>query len=244
VANLDFEDTIMTDTPGSASSSSASSESSITDKARLAQWHDDAVPAADEPNLHERVRELTSRVLHERKMNMQELREIIGVLTHGVGSGLASRGEEMKTGLKETVSGLDEAAGSAAQKVSYALLEAVDQGRSFRDHELRERLAQLRTLESQLVDTLRQTANQSGGKLKAEMAALSTHLKNSGPRTGEQMRDALQQLASGVKATAETSRERFNEAASTTTDRLSEVASGVLAAMSEALKRQSERRRH
>lgn len=234
----------MNDTPGSASNNSASSESSITDKARLAQWHDEAVTAAGEPHLHERVRDLTARALHERKMNFHELREIVAAITSGVGSGLAARGMEMKTGLKEAVSGVDEAVGSAAQKVSYTLREAVDQGRSFRDNELRERLEQLRNLESQLVDALRLTAHQSGGKLKEEMEILSTHLKNSGTRTGEQARDALQQLASGVKTTAGTSRERFYEAASTTSDRLSQVASGVLAAVSEALKRQSERLRH
>lgn len=228
----------MNETPASVPG-----ESSITDKSRLAQWHDEAAAAAGEPDLHERVRELTSRALHERKMNLHELREIVGAITSGVGSGLASRGEEMKAGLKEAVSGIDEAVGSAAQKVSYTLREAADQGRSFRDHELRDSLEQLRTLESQLVDTLRQTASQSGGKLKEEMETLSTHLKNSGTRTGEQVRDALQQLASGVKTTAETSRERFSEAASITRDRLSEAASGVLAAMSDALKRQSERLR-
>lgn len=223
---------------------SVSNESSITDKAQLAQWHDEAAKAAGEPNLHERVRDLTARALLERKMNFQELREIVGAITSGVGSGLVSRGGEMKAGLKQAVSGLDEAVGSAAQKVTYTLREAADQGRSFKDHELKDSLEQLRTLESQFVDTLKQTASQSGGKLKAEMETLSTHLKNSGSRTGEQVRDALQQLASGVKETTETSRERLNEAASTTRDRLSEAASGVLAAMSDALKRQSDRLRH
>ncbi|MBT9568692.1 MAG: hypothetical protein IV085_10390 [Thiobacillus sp.] len=223
---------------------SASSESSITDKAQLAQWHDEAAAAAGEPNLRERVRDLTSRALRERKMNFHELRGILGAITSGVGSGLASRGGEMKAGLKEAVSGLDEAVGTAAQKMSYTLREAADQGRSFRDHELKDSLEQLRTLESQLIDTLKQTANHSGGKLKEEMETLSAHLKNSGTRTGEQVRDALQQLASGVKTTAETGRECLSEAATTTADRLSEAASGVLAAMSDALKRQSDRLRH
>ncbi|MFP5418259.1 MAG: DUF6781 family protein [Gammaproteobacteria bacterium] len=229
----------MNDTP-----TSTPGQSSITDKAQLAQWHDEAAAAAGAANLHERVRDLTARALQDRKMNFQELREIVAAITSGVGEGLAARGDELKTGLKAAVSGLDEALGSAAQRVSYTLREAADQGRSFRENELRDNLEQLRNLESQLVDALKQTASQSGGKLKDELDLLSTHLKNSGTRTGEQVRDALQQLASGVKATAETSRERLRESAGTAADRLSEAASGVLAAMSDALKRQSERLRH
>ena len=104
-------------------------------------------------------------------------------------------------------------------------------------------LEQLRDLEAQFVDTLKQTASQSCGKLKEELNMLSEHLKNSGTRTGEQVREGLQQMASGVKATTEAGREKLSETASTATDRLAEVASGVLAAVSDALKRQSDRLR-
>ena len=150
----------------------------------------------------------------------------------------------MKEGLKQAVSGLDEAVSSAAQKASYTLREAADQGRAFKDNELKTSLEQLRDLEFQFVDTLKQTASQSGGKLKEELDILSEHMRNSGTRTGEQVREAFQQLVSGVKSTTETSREKLGESTSAATDRLSEVASGVLAAVSDALKRQSDRLRH
>lgn len=222
---------------------SAQNETSIPDNAQLAQWRDEAEAAASEPNLRERVRELTARALHERRMDLQELREIVGAITSGVGSGLAARGGEMKEELKQAVSGLDDAVGSAAQKVSYALREAADQGRAFKDNELKASLEQLRDLEIQFVDTLKQTASQSGGKLKEELGTLSEHLKNSGTRTGEQVREALQQMASGVKANTAAGREKLGETAGIATDRLAEVASGVLAAVSDALKRQSDRLR-
>lgn len=223
--------------------SSASNEPSIPENAQLAQLRDEAAAAASKPDLRERVRDLTARALHERRMDLQELREIVGAITSGVGSGLAAHGGEMKAGLKQAVEGLDDAISSAAQKVSYTLREAADQGRAFKDNELKASLEQLRDLETQFVDTLKQTASQSGGKLKEELDTLSEHLKNSGTRTGEQVREALQQMASGVKATTEAGREKLSETASTATDRLAEVASGVLAAVSDALKRQSDRLR-
>ncbi|MDP1929486.1 MAG: hypothetical protein Q8K62_13355 [Thiobacillus sp.] len=218
-------------------------ENSIPDNTQLAQWHDEAEAAAATPDLRERVRELTARALQDRRMTFSELRAIVGAISSGVGSGLTARGGEMKEGLKQAVSGLDEAVGSAAQNVSYTLREAVGKGKAFKDEELKASLEQLRDLESQFVDTLKQTAKQSGGKLKEELEYLSDHLKHSGTRTGEQVREALQQMVSGLKSSGEAGRAGLSESASTATERLSKVASGVLEALSDSLKRQSDRLR-
>jgi gas vesicle protein len=218
-------------------------ESESATNAQLVQLHDEAAAAVATPDLHERVRELTARALHDRRMALNDMQDIIAAITSGVGSGLTARGGEMKEGLKQAVSGLDAAIGSAAQATSYALREAAAQGKSFKDNELQTSLEQLRDLEKQLVDTLKQTAKQSGGKLKEELDNLSEHLKNSGTRTGEQVREALQQLASGVKASSEAGRAGLSDTASAATERLSMVASGILAALSDSLKRQSERLR-
>ena len=221
----------------------ASSETSIPENAQLTQWHDEAAAAASGPDLRERVRELTARALRERRMALQDLREIVGAITSGVGSGLAARGGEIKDGLKQAVAGLDDAVGSAAQAASYTLREAAEHGKAFKDNELKASLEQLRDLEAQFVDTLKQTAKQSGGKLKEELDTLSEHLKHSGTRTGEQVREALERLAHGVKAGTDAGRAGLGESASTAIERLSQVASGILAAVSESLKRQSERLR-
>jgi gas vesicle protein len=225
------------------SNTPASNETSIHENEQLVQWHDEAAAAASEPDLRERVRELTARALHERRMALQNVREIVTAVASGVGSGLTARGGEIKDGLRQAVSGLDDAVGSAAQAVSYSVREAVEQGRAFKDNELKASLEQLRDLESQLVDTLKHTASQSGGKLKEELGYLSDHLKHSGTRTGEQVREALQQLASGVRASGEAGRAGLSESASVATERLSQVASGVLSALSDSLKRQSDRLR-
>ena len=221
----------------------ASSETSIPDNTQLVQLHDEAAAAVSAPDLHERVRELTARVLHERRMALNDIRELVAAISSGVGSGLTARGGEMKDGLKQAIGGLDEAVGSAAQAASYTLREAATQGKAFKDNELKASLEQLRDLEAQIVDALKQTASQSGGKLKEELGYLVDHMKHSGTRTGEQAREALQQLASGVKASSDAGRAGLSESASTATERLSQVASGILAALSDSLKRQSERLR-
>ncbi|MDA8128583.1 MAG: hypothetical protein M0Z73_07810 [Betaproteobacteria bacterium] len=221
----------------------ASSDTSIPDNTQLVQLHDEAEAAASAPDLYERVRDLTARMLRERRVALNDVRELVAAVSSGVGSGLSARGGEMKDGLKQAIAGLDEAIGSAAQAASYTLREAVSQGKGFKDNELKASLEQLRDLEAQIVDALKQTASQSGGKLKEELEYLSDHLKISGTRTGEQVRDALRQLADGVKASGEAGRAGLSESAAAATKRLSQVASGVLDALSESLKRQSERLR-
>lgn len=221
----------------------ASSDTSIPDNTQLVQLHDEAAAAASAPDLYERVRDLTARMLRERRVALNDVRELVTAVSSGVGSGLSARGGEMKDGLKQAVAGLDEAIGSAAQAASYTLREAVSQGKGFKDNELKASLEQLRDLEAQMVDALKQTASQSGGKLKEELEYLSDHLKVSGTRTGEQVRDALRQLADGVKASGEAGRAGLSESAAAASKRLSQVASGVLDALSESLKRQSERLR-
>lgn len=224
---------------------SPTGETPILEQAQFKQLHDEAEAAASEPepDLRERVRELTSRALHERRMALGDIGAIIGAITSGIGSGLTSRGGQIKDGLKQAAAGMDDAIGSAAQAVSYALQEAASQGKAFKDNELKASLEQLRDLETQLVDTLKQTANQSGGKLKEELGYLGDHLKHSGTRTGEQVRVALQQLADGVKISGQAGRAGISESASTATMRLSQIASGILQALSDSLKRQSDRLR-
>ena len=218
-------------------------ESSIPQNPQLAQLREEAARAAVEPDLRERVRELASRALHERRMALADVRAIAGAIAEGVGSGLAARGGEMKQGLKEAVAGLDDAVSSAAQATSYAIGEAVDQGRAFKDNELKASLEQLRDLESQLVDALKTTAKQSGGKLKEELEHLGDHLKIAGTRTGEQARESLGQFAAGLKRSGSAGRAGLSESANAAGERLAQVASGVLEALSDSLKRQSERMR-
>ena len=112
----------------------ASSETSIPDNSQLVQLHDEAAAAVSAPDLHERVRELTARMLHERRMTLNDIRELVTAISSGVGNGLAARGGEMKDGLKQAIAGMDEAVGSAAQAASYTLSEAAAQGKAFKDY--------------------------------------------------------------------------------------------------------------
>ncbi|HQT01087.1 MAG TPA: hypothetical protein PL023_12360 [Thiobacillus sp.] len=215
----------------------------VPQNSQLMQLRDEAAAAADSPDLRERVREWTARALHDKRLTLEDMRAIVGAVTEGVNSGLSARGGELKAGLKQAVSGLDDAFGSAAQAASYTIREAVEQGRAFKDNELKTSLEELRDLEARFVDTLRQTARQSGGVLKDELDQLAGHMKVTGTRTGEQVREALGEFAAGIRSSAAAGRAGLGESATAAGEKLSQIASGVLAAVSDSLKRQSERLR-
>lgn len=219
------------------------SDPALTESAQLQQLHDEAAGTAAAPNLRERVRELTARALAERRVALGDVRALVTAITQGVGSGLAARGGEMREGLKQAVSGLDDALGSAAQSAAYAIDEAVEQGRMFKETELKGTLEQLRDLESHLLDTLKSAARQSGGKLKEELEHLTDHLKITGTRTGEEVREALGRFAAGLGRSGVAGRAGLTESAEVASERLAQVASGVLEGLSESLKRHSERLR-
>ncbi|MEQ1663290.1 MAG: DUF6781 family protein [Thiobacillus sp.] len=219
-----------------ASSPTPDTAPSIPETPLLLQWQAeaaDAVTAAAPPDLHERVRELTARILHERRVPLADARDVIRALT--------ACGSELKGGLKEATAGLDEALSHAAEAASLSLREMTSQGRAFKDNELKSSLTHLRDLESQLVEGLKDTAALSSGKLKEELGSLAEHMKLNGTRTGEQVKESLTRLAQGLKASGKASQSGVREAAELASERLSEAASGVLAAMADSLKRQSER---
>lgn len=215
----------------------------IPENAQLMQLRDEAAAAAGAPDLRERVREFTARALHDKRLALEDMRAIVAAVTEGVNTGLSASGGELKAGVKQAVSGLDDAFGSAAQAISYTIREAVEQGRAFKDNELKTSLEELRDLEARFVDTLRQAARQSGGALKDELEQLAGHMKIAGTRTGNQVREALGEFADGVKTGATAGRAGLDESVTVASQRLSQIASGVLAAVSDSLKRQSERLR-
>jgi hypothetical protein len=202
-----------------------------------------AEEAVGQPDLRERVRDLTARALQDRRLSLSELREIVGAVTAGVGNGLTAHGGEVKAGLKQAVDGLDDAIGGAAEAVSLTLREAVSQGREFKDSELKETLERLRDLEGQFVDTLKDAAQKSSGKLKEEWSSMAEHLSHTGTRTGERVRDSLTQLSQGVKTSTAAGQSGVKQAVEVAGERLAHIASGVLEALSDSLKRQSDRLR-
>jgi len=193
-------------------------------------------------NLRDRARQITLDALKDGKLSLEEIRNIGQAITEGVSLGLAGRGGELKSGLKEAVNGMDEAIGQAAQRVSMTFREAIERGKDFNEMELKSSIERMRDLERDFVESLKDVAGKSGGKIKEELTEISGHLGRTGTDTGGRVKESLGALYTTLNAQAGSTSSSLQDAARTTAARLADLASGVLAGFSEAIKHKPENR--
>jgi gas vesicle protein len=198
--------------------------------------------ASEGGNLRDRARQITLDALKDGKLSLEEIRNIGQAITEGVSLGLAGRGGELKSGLKEAVNGMDEAIGQAAQRVSMTFREAIERGKDFNEMELKSSIERMRDLERDFVESLKDVAGKSGGKLREELTEISGHLGRTGTDTGGRVKESLSALYTTLNAQAGSTSSTLQDAARTTAARLADLASGVLAGFSEAMKHKPEKR--
>lgn len=192
-------------------------------------------------NLRDRAKQITLDALRDGKLSLDEIRSIGQAISEGVSLGLAERGSDLKSGLKEAVSGMDEAIGQAAQRVSMTFREAIERGKDFNEAELKSSIERMRDLERDFLESLKDVAGKSSGKLKEELTEISGHLGRTGTDTGGRVRESLGALYSSLSAQAGTTTSSLKDAAQVTTARLADLASGVLAGLSETIRHKSDK---
>lgn len=192
-------------------------------------------------NLRDRAKQITLDALRDGKLSLDEIRSIGQAISEGVSLGLAERGSDLKSGLKEAVSGMDEAIGQAAQRVSMTFREAIERGKDFNEAELKSSIERMRDLERDFLESLKDVAGKSSGKLKEELTEISGHLGRTGTDTGGRVRESLGALYSSLSAQAGTTKSSLKDAAQVTTARLADLASGVLAGLSETIRHKSDK---
>lgn len=191
-------------------------------------------------DLRDRAKQITLDALRDGKLSIDEIRNIGQAITEGVSLGLAERGSDLKNGLKEAVGGMDEAIGQAAQRVSMTFREAIERGKEFNEAELKSSIERLRDLERDFVESLKDVAGKSSGKLKEELSEISGHLGRTGTDTGGRVMESLSVLYNTLNSQAGSTSATLKDAAQVTAARLADLASGVLAGLSESIRKKNE----
>lgn len=194
----------------------------------------------DVSDIRTRVRDLTLRALQSRRLETDEIREVVRAVAEGVSLGAEHRAGEVKQALASALSGLDDALAKAAQATHLALQELVSKSRDFTDQDLRRALDDLRVTEQALLDTLGQVADVAGSKIRQELKDAVEHARRSGTDTGASVKATLSDLGSHLSASLQASKHAGQDAANTLSSRLAALASGILAGMAEALREKSE----
>jgi hypothetical protein len=191
--------------------------------------------ASEDEGLRERVRALVMQALVERRADSAAVKSVLRSALTGIDGGLAQRGVQAGGAVREAVKGLDEAVARSVYALRMALDEAWGQGREFADSDVKEAVSSLQDLEDDLLITLKNAADDSKSWLKAEYTDLAAHLARNGTDTGAQVRDVMQRMNSRLVSAAVGSGADAKSAVSTTRTRLSEVTSGILRGLADAL---------
>lgn len=189
------------------------------------------------PDLHERVKAATVAALRDGKISVDELRSIGRSLTEGISLGLSRRGGGVKEGLSEAISGLGQAYGEVSERISLTLKESLERGKGFKDADLKEPLDRLKSLQEEFRAVLKDLTDKSGQHLKGEWHEVADHITKVGSDIGGRMRESAESLYNRLHGETREAREAVRSVLGEGGSRVSDAASGLMAGVSEVLKK-------
>jgi hypothetical protein len=187
----------------------------------------------DQP-IRDRVKELTSQVLQQGRVDPQAVRDVVGaVLGRTPGSTVAS-GAKAREFFADAVRQLDEALVKSASATHGALQQLASRGQDFTDNDLKEALVSLRKLEEDYVAVANRLGEAMSANLRREMTELAVHAQNLGVEASVRVANIMGEFASSMGAGSGLATVRGASA------RMAMAASGVLAGIADALRDQTE----
>ena len=188
-------------------------------------------PAGSETQeIRERVKELTSQVLHRGQLDPEAVRNIVRAVIGGSPGNVSVSGPEARELFADTVRELDEALVKSASAAHDALRQLASRGKDFTDNDLKEALVRLRSLEQDYAAAASRIAEAMTSNLRREIMELTVHAQNVGVEASAGAASAISRFAEGVGATP------GMKAMRDASVRMVLVASGVLAGVADALR--------
>jgi hypothetical protein len=195
----------------------------------------DAAPTMveDQP-IRERVKELTSQVLQQGRVDPEAIRGVVSaVLGRAYGSTEVS-GAKAREFFADAVRQLDDALVKSASATHGALQQLASREQEFTDNDLKEALVSLGKLKEDYVAVANRLAEAMSANLRSEMTELATHAQNLGVEASVRVASMMGEFANSMGASSGLASVRG------ASSRMAMLASGVLAGIADALRDQSE----
>ena len=196
----------------------------------------DAAPAAveDQP-IRERVKELTSQVLQQGRVDPEAVRDVVStVLGRTPGTTFVS-GAKARELFADAVRQLDDALAKSASATHGALQQLASRGQDFTDNDLKEALVSLRKLEEDYVAVANRLSEAMSANLRREMTELAAHAQNLGVEASVRVASMMGEFASSMSGAGSGLATVRGASA-----RVAMLASGVLAGIADALRDHTE----
>ena len=186
-------------------------------------------------DLHAIVRDITLRAMSRRALSANEIVGVVRAVTEGVTVGLGRRAGEIKDAVREALSGLDEALQKAAESTKLAAQQLIAQGKEFGEHDFKPALNELKQMEEMFLNTVSKVSEAAGGRIKEEFASQLSHIRRSGTDSGRAVAATLTDFGHTAGSSLKSGALQTAEAAVEMKQRLTLLASGILAGMADAL---------
>jgi hypothetical protein len=194
---------------------------------------DSAPPVTEDQAIRQRVKELTSQVLQQGRVDPDAVRDVVRAVIGRTPSEVAAGTADPRELFTDTVRKLDEALATSAAATHNALGQLASRGKDFSDNDLKEALDSLKRLEEAYVAATKCIADEMTGNLRREMLGLAAHAQNLGveasARIAAMMGEFANSMASPGLATVRGAGVR-----------MALLASGLLAGVADALSEQTE----
>jgi len=196
---------------------------------------DAAAPATSEDQaIRERVKELTSQVLQQGRIDPEAVRDIVRAVIGATPGNAAAGGAEEREVFADAVRKFDAALMKSASATHDALQRLASRGQDFTDNDLKETLVTLRELEQDYAAAATRIAEAMTGNLTREIGELAVHAQNVGAEASARVAGMMGEFAGGVGAVPGMATIRDASV------RMALLASGVLAGVADALRGRSE----
>lgn len=194
-----------------------------------------AVATEQSENLHARVRDITVRAMSRRALSSGEIMAVVRAVTEGITLGLGHRTGEIKEAVREALGGLDEALQKVAESTKLAAQQLIAQGKEFGVQDLKPAMDELKQLEEMFLNTVSKVSEAAGGRIKEEFTAQLKHVRRSGTDSGRVIAATLAEFNQRTGSTLKSGVRQTAGAALEMKQRLTLLASGILAGMADAL---------
>jgi len=197
---------------------------------------EEAAAAAEQgKDLRALVRDMTLRALSRRSLSVADIMAVVRAVTEGVSLGLGRRAGELKDAAHEALAGLDDAVKKTAEATKLAAQQLVSQGKEFGEQDLKPAVDELKQVEEMFLATVAKVTEAAGGRIKEAFAAQISHARRNGTDSGRVIADTVAEFNQRVAATLKTGAAQSAGAALDMKQRLTLLASGILAGMSDVL---------
>lgn len=190
---------------------------------------------AEGENIAHEVERISRDALQTGLQEFDRMKDVIESIGRGASAGAGEQPDEARKAVSETFEGLQNALLHTFESARLAAEEQSARMESYYENELKQRLKEMRDMETAMLDSLSKAARSGTDVGTAALEDIVNHARRSGTRLGEEIERSMRTLSKSLpEALRETALAGLG-AAREASARAAEVASGVLSGVASVL---------